>query len=141
MPYALPLSWLLSRTVHGCPSYAQGFGPGVFGAAGNRYRSEHALPPTRMNASCICSCMPRQAIPCRTSRRLQASVLHTAKRTPLSGFQVGYLSVGRRLRRWMPIFVYAFPVTGSAALWLTLGACVHASRRRDAVEQWARPRQ
>ncbi len=39
-----------------------------------------------------------------------------------SAVMVGYLSVGRRLRQWMPIFIYAFPVTGSAALALTLGA-------------------
>ncbi|GIL68446.1 hypothetical protein Vafri_21721 [Volvox africanus] len=38
-----------------------------------------------------------------------------------SAVMVGYLSVGRRLRQWMPIFVYAFPVTGIAALGLTLG--------------------
>ncbi|KAG2485643.1 hypothetical protein HYH03_015615 [Edaphochlamys debaryana] len=39
-----------------------------------------------------------------------------------SAVMVGYLSVGRRLRQWMPIFVYAFPVTGIAALGLTAGA-------------------
>ncbi|GLC33755.1 hypothetical protein PLESTM_000107800 [Pleodorina starrii] len=38
-----------------------------------------------------------------------------------SAVMVGYLSVGRRLRQWMPIFVYAFPVTAAAALALTLG--------------------
>ncbi|GIM12972.1 hypothetical protein Vretimale_16154 [Volvox reticuliferus] len=37
-----------------------------------------------------------------------------------SAVMVGYLSVGRRMRQWMPIFVYAFPVTGIAALGLTL---------------------
>lgn len=35
---------------------------------------------------------------------------------------IGYLLVGRRLRNWMPIFVYACPVTGSAALLLSLAA-------------------
>lgn len=37
---------------------------------------------------------------------------------------VGYLSVGQVLRGWMPIFVYATPVTGTAALLLTLLALV-----------------
>lgn len=37
---------------------------------------------------------------------------------------VGYLAVGRTLRQWMPIFVYAFPVTALAALELTLVALV-----------------
>ena len=29
---------------------------------------------------------------------------------------VGYLSVGRKLRKWMPLFVYAAPVTGREAV-------------------------
>jgi drug/metabolite transporter (DMT)-like permease len=33
---------------------------------------------------------------------------------------VGYLSIGRRLRHWMPTFVYAAPVTAVAALVLSL---------------------
>jgi|APGre2960657404_1045060.scaffolds.fasta_scaffold43907_3 drug/metabolite transporter (DMT)-like permease len=35
---------------------------------------------------------------------------------------VGYLLVGRRLRAWMPVFVYVAPVTGVAACGLTLAA-------------------
>lgn len=35
---------------------------------------------------------------------------------------IGYLLVGRKLRQWMPIFVYAFPVTACAALLLSLAA-------------------
>ncbi|KAK9915319.1 hypothetical protein WJX75_007587 [Coccomyxa subellipsoidea] len=35
---------------------------------------------------------------------------------------IAYLSIGRHLRAWMPLFVYAFPVTGSAAGILTLSA-------------------
>ena len=36
---------------------------------------------------------------------------------------VGYILVGRELRsnREMPIFVYAFPVTLGAGIWLSLG--------------------
>lgn len=34
---------------------------------------------------------------------------------------VGYLQIGRRLRTFMPIFVYAWPVTGVAAAVLTAG--------------------
>ena len=34
---------------------------------------------------------------------------------------IGYLEVGRRLRAWMPIFLYACPVTGERShhCWLT----------------------
>ncbi|BDA43498.1 hypothetical protein COCOBI_04-5100 [Coccomyxa sp. Obi] len=35
---------------------------------------------------------------------------------------IAYLSIGRHLRAWMPLFVYAFPVTGSAAGFLTVSA-------------------
>eukprot|EP00192_Tetraselmis_astigmatica_P011905 CAMPEP_0117657192 /NCGR_PEP_ID=MMETSP0804-20121206/5201_1 /TAXON_ID=1074897 /ORGANISM="Tetraselmis astigmatica, Strain CCMP880" /LENGTH=418 /DNA_ID=CAMNT_0005463633 /DNA_START=448 /DNA_END=1704 /DNA_ORIENTATION=+ len=34
----------------------------------------------------------------------------------------GYLSCGSKLREWMPLFVYALPVTGVAALLLSLSA-------------------
>jgi hypothetical protein len=36
---------------------------------------------------------------------------------------VGYVSVGRKLRQTMPIFIYAFPVTFLAAALLTV-ACL-----------------
>lgn len=32
---------------------------------------------------------------------------------------IAYLSVGRHLRSWMPLFVYAFPVTGAPQASLT----------------------
>ena len=35
---------------------------------------------------------------------------------------VGYLTAGRELRSWMPLFVYAFPVTFIAAILLTLSS-------------------
>ncbi|CAL8468535.1 g8075 [Coccomyxa elongata] len=35
---------------------------------------------------------------------------------------IAYLSIGRHLRAWMPLFVYAYPVTGSAAGFLTVSA-------------------
>ena len=35
---------------------------------------------------------------------------------------VGYLSAGRELRSWMPLFVYAFPVTFFAAILLTISS-------------------
>ena len=35
---------------------------------------------------------------------------------------VGYLSAGRELRTWMPLFVYAFPVTFFAAILLTISS-------------------
>ena len=37
---------------------------------------------------------------------------------------VGYLAIGRSLRGWMPLFLYAFPVTGIAAILLTIWAMV-----------------
>jgi drug/metabolite transporter (DMT)-like permease len=33
---------------------------------------------------------------------------------------IGYLQAGAELRKWMPIFIYALPVTGTAAALLTL---------------------
>lgn len=33
---------------------------------------------------------------------------------------IGYLQAGRILRVWMPIFLYALPVTGLAAILLTV---------------------
>jgi len=35
---------------------------------------------------------------------------------------VGYLSAGRELRSWMPLFIYAFPVTLIAGIFLTLSS-------------------
>ena len=46
---------------------------------------------------------------------------------------VGYLEIGRRLRRWMPLFVYACPVTGAAALMLTLAALATESAAADSA--------
>ncbi|KAK9824921.1 hypothetical protein WJX74_006823 [Apatococcus lobatus] len=37
-------------------------------------------------------------------------------------FVIGYLSIGRMLRAWMPLYLYAAPVTGIAALLLSLAA-------------------
>ena len=37
-------------------------------------------------------------------------------------FVIGYLSIGRMLRSWMPLYLYAAPVTGIAALLLSLAA-------------------
>ncbi|KAG2435052.1 hypothetical protein HYH02_012049 [Chlamydomonas schloesseri] len=54
-------------------------------------------------------------------REAQAGLAGDLASLLASAVMVGYLSVGRRLRQWMPIFIYAFPVTGSAALALTLG--------------------
>ncbi|PRW45144.1 Permeases of the drug metabolite transporter family permease component [Chlorella sorokiniana] len=42
---------------------------------------------------------------------------------------VGYLLIGQRLRAWMPAFVYAFFVTGLAALLLTLSALLFEGAR------------
>lgn len=38
-----------------------------------------------------------------------------------SACNTGHLEIGRALRQWMPLFIYATPVTGAAALLLTLG--------------------
>ena len=37
---------------------------------------------------------------------------------------VGYLAIGRMVRGWMPLFMYAFPVTFVAAVFLTIWAMV-----------------
>ena len=37
-------------------------------------------------------------------------------------FFVGYIIIGAHLRRWLPIFLYATPVTGFAALLLSIAA-------------------
>ena len=37
---------------------------------------------------------------------------------------VGYLAIGRLVRGWMPLFMYAFPVTFVAAVFLTIWAMV-----------------
>ena len=37
---------------------------------------------------------------------------------------VGYLAAGRTLREWMPLFLYAFPVTLIAAIGLSISAMI-----------------
>ena len=37
---------------------------------------------------------------------------------------VGYLAIGRMVRGWMPLFLYAFPVTSISAIVLTLWAII-----------------
>lgn len=46
---------------------------------------------------------------------------------------IGYLLIGRRLRAWMPAFVYAWAVTGGAAALLTLGALAGEGARLGAT--------
>ena len=60
---------------------------------------------------------------------------------------VGYIMIGRELRskRGMPIFVYAFPVTLGAGLWLSAatvlfeGSSLHSITPEDALLGWADP--
>ena len=60
---------------------------------------------------------------------------------------VGYIMIGRELRskRGMPIFVYAFPVTLGAGLWLSAatvlfeGASLHSLPPEEALVGWADP--
>lgn len=60
---------------------------------------------------------------------------------------VGYILVGRQLRseRGMPIFVYAFPVTLGAGIWLSIGtvffegSSVHSISSAESLIGWADP--
>lgn len=44
---------------------------------------------------------------------------------------VPYLLIGRRLRPWMPLLVYAAPVTGLAALELSLASLLEEAGKGD----------
>tara|TARA_B100001113_G_scaffold153384_1_gene125508 strand:+ start:163 stop:1110 length:948 start_codon:yes stop_codon:yes gene_type:complete len=46
---------------------------------------------------------------------------------------VGYLSAGRELRSWMPLFVYAFPVTLFAAILLTSSSIIFEQSSWDSI--------
>ena len=53
-------------------------------------------------------------------------------------FVVGYIVVGRILRTWMPIFVYAFPVTLIGALLLLVGSWFMEPTLHTGLNTWLR---
>ena len=49
---------------------------------------------------------------------------------------VGYMLVGHRLRQWMPLFLYAFPVTFTAAVVLALASAAVEGAGADGIVGW-----
>eukprot|EP00002_Diphylleia_rotans_P036790 TRINITY_DN8159_c0_g1_i2.p1 TRINITY_DN8159_c0_g1~~TRINITY_DN8159_c0_g1_i2.p1 ORF type:complete len:177 (+),score=42.90 TRINITY_DN8159_c0_g1_i2:338-868(+) len=53
-----------------------------------------------------------------------------------SGCMLGYLLVGKKLRKWMPLFIYAFPVNFFAMLLLTIVAAIAEDKGAAVLFGW-----
>ena len=62
-------------------------------------------------------------------RRVQVTVAGDMAALGAATFVIGYLTIGRLLRSWMPLWLYAAPVTGTAALLLSLAAVLVSPAR------------
>eukprot|EP00898_Chlorokybus_atmophyticus_P007817 jgi/Chlat1/8036/Chrsp71S07511 len=68
----------------------------------------------------------------------EVSILGDAAALAAAAAFVGYISIGQRLRTWMPLFLYALPVTAVAAALLGVAALA-AGARFNALLRWISP--